>query len=207
MQEINVLGKKVYLLPVIHGLDGEGKRVEDAFYKIKPSCLAIGVPPEDIEMMDKIKGEKDFHLSLQHQYFLMNLAKYGKISLPPSDIKIACEISKKENVPLHAIDIDDEEYVDLLTKNVSLFSLLRHSRKIKKLSKKTFYAKNVEDFVFEWDEYINSIKSFRVIENERERRMAKNIFLLAQKYEKILAILPLERYEGVMKKLKEEAER
>ncbi len=201
MKEFQIHKGKVYLLPVIHGLVDESKKVENAFYKIHPECVAIGVAPEDIEIMEKIKGNEEFEMPLQHQYYLMHLSRYGKVSLPPPDIIAVHEISKKEKVPLHAIDIDDKTYADIFTENVSIFSLMRHSRKIKKLAKKEFSVSTPEEFVYEWDREINSIKSFRKIEEEREKKMAENIVKLCKKYRSILAVIPLERYEGVVNML------
>ncbi len=201
MKEIAIKNGKLYLLPIIHGLVGEEKKVEKAFNEILPDCIAIGIAPEDIEIVGKIKGEEEYEISFQYQCYLMHLSNYGKISLPPLDIKIAHELANKNKIPIHAIDIDDNEYADLLTKNVSIFSLIRHSRKVKKLAKKKFNAKNAEEFVMQWNKEINSIKAFKRIEEIREERMAHNLAKLCNSYKKILAIVPFEKYEGIKKRL------
>lgn len=201
MKEISIEEKRLLIIPVIHGLIGEEKKIKEAFNKFNPDCIAIGIPPEDIEIVGNIKDGDEFDMSLQHQYYLLHLSKYGKISLPPLDIKITHEISCKNNIPLHAIDIDDDEYADILTKNVSIFSLIRHSRKVKKLLNKKFKAKNAEEFVREWNKEINSIKAFRKLEEMREQRMVENIVSLSKRYKKILAIVPLEKYDGIVNKL------
>ncbi len=201
MKKIVIEKNKLHLLPVIHGLAGEDAKVRDAFEKVKPDCIAIGVAPEDIEIMSEIEGNEEFEISLQHQYYLMHLSKYGKVSIPPSDIKTACEIAHNHNIPLETIDINDEEYAELITKNVSIFALLKHSRKIKKMAKKKFKAKTAEEFVYEWDNEINTIKSFKKIEEEREEKMIFNLIELCKKYEKILAIIPLEKYDGLVRRL------
>jgi len=201
MKKIVIEKNKLHLLPVIHGLAGEDAKVRDAFEKVKPDCIAIGVAPEDIEIMSKIEGNEEFEISLQHQYYLMHLSKYGKISLPPPDLKTAHEIADKHKIPLKAIDIDDNEYADLLVENVSIFSLIRYSRKIKKLGRKQFKAKDAEEFVYEWEKEISSIKSFKKIEEIREERMVENIIRLCKEYKKILTIVPMEKYKNILLKL------
>jgi len=190
---------KVYLLPVIHGLKGEEEKVKKAFEKVKPDCVAIGIPPEDIEIMEKMdeKNEEEFEMSLQYQYYLFHLSKYGEISLPPLDIKVAYEMAKASGVPFKAIDIDDEEYAELLVDNVSIFSLIRHSAKIRRMGKKKFKAKSAEEFVKEWNREILSIKAFRRLEEIRNGRMAQRIAELCNKYRKVLAIIPLEKYDSI----------
>ena len=202
MEEISIKGSKLHILPIIYGLAGEEKKVKEAFEKIKPDCIAIGIPPEDIEIMAKINESKEeFEMSLQHQYYLMHLSKYGKVSLPPSDIKTAYEIAKEHNIPIKAIDIDDNEYAEILVDNVSIFALIRHSMKIKKLRRKKFKAKNAEEFVKEWQKEMQSIKSFRRLEEIRDKKMVENIVKLCKEFKKILAIIPFEKYDSLMLKL------
>ena len=196
MKKIEIEGCKIYMLPVIHGLVEEGEKVERAVKEVMPSCIAIGIANEDMEALKNYEEGRD--IPPQYEYYLAFLSNYGKVALPPPDIKTAYEISKLHDIEIHAIDVDDEEYADLLVKNVSLLSLIKHSRKIKKLRKKAFRAENARDFVFEWDEYMTSVKAFRKIEKAREKRMAENIKKLAEKHEKILAIIPLERFYGVV---------
>jgi len=200
MKEIKIKGSMIYILPVIHALQGEEKKVKDAFEKIKPDCVAIAIPPEDLEIIGRVDGE-EVEMSLQHQYYLLHLSTYGKISLPPRDITLAHEMAVEKNIPLKAIDVDDMEYAELLTQHVSLISLIRHSRKIKKLGKRKFKAKNAEEFVMEWEKEVNSIKDFREMEDKREEKMVDNLIKLCEEYRKILAIFPLEKYEKIVSRL------
>lgn len=66
---------------------------------------------------------------------------------------------------------------------------------------KKFKARNAEEFVHEWNREINSIRAFRKLEEMREERMVENIVSLSKRYEKILAIIPLEKYDGIINKL------
>ncbi len=198
---VKKIGKgKVHLLPVIHGLKGEEEKVRKAFEEIKPDCVAIGIPPEDIVIMEKIKEgeeEEEFEMSLQYQYYLFHLSKYGEVSLPPPDIKLAYEMAKSSGVPLKAVDIDDNEYAELLVDNVSIFSLIRHSAKIRKMGKKKFKARNAEEFVKEWNDELLSIKAFRRLEEIRDERIAQRIAELCNEYRNVLAIIPLEKYDSI----------
>ena len=204
MEEISIKGSKLHLLPIIHGLVGEEKKVREAFERIKPDCIAIGIPPEDIEIMAKMEKEEskeELEISLQYQYYLMHLSKYGKVSLPPMDIKTAYEIAEENNIPIKAIDIDDNEYAELLVDNVSIFALIRHSMKLKKLRRKKFKAGNAKEFVKEWQKEMQSIKSFRRLEEIRDKKMVENIVKLCKEFKKILAIIPFEKYESLILKL------
>ena len=201
MKKVILEGSELVIIPVIHGLVGEEKKVQNALKNVKPDCIALGIPPEDIDIMKKIEGDEEFEMSLQHQYYLKHLSNYGEISLPPLDIKLAIDFSSNNDIPIMAIDINDDEYSELLTKNVSIFAIVKHSRKIKKIAKKKFKARNAEEFVFEWDKELSSIKPFRKIEEMREERNMKNLVSLCKQYKKILAIIPLEKFRGIIERL------
>ncbi|MCD6512796.1 MAG: hypothetical protein J7K61_04265 [Thermoplasmata archaeon] len=194
MRKIKVKKCTIYILPVIHGLREEERKVEKAFEDVKPDCIAIGISPEDIE---GLKEDSD-GMAQQYEYYLAHLSRYGKIAVPPPDIKRAYELAIENKIELHTIDVDDDEYATLLVKNVSIIALIRHSRKMKKLNKIEIKADNAEEFVMKWDKYMNSIKGFRKIEEAREKAMAENLVKIADKCKKILAIIPLERSNGVI---------
>ncbi len=199
MKEVRIEKSVIHFLPVIHGLTEEGKKVEKAINEIKPDCVAVGISEEDVEAIKEYDSQLE--MPPQYEYYLLYLSNYGKVSVPPADIKKAYEICNEKNIEMHPIDVNDDEYADLLIKNVSIISLIRQSRKMKKLRNKKFKAKNAREFVFEWDDFMTSIKAFKKIEMARERKMAEELKKLARKYKRVLAIIPLERYEGVLNRL------
>lgn len=200
MEHLYINTAKIYILPIVHALAGEEKKIYRSFDSVKPSCVAIGVSPEDIEIIksETHENKDDVELGIQHQTFLLHLSSYGKITIPPRDIIVVHELAEDNNIPIVAIDIDDEMYANLLTENVSIVSLMRHSRKIKKLSKKKFKAQTPQDFVIEWNKEVNKIKAFNKIEELREEHMVKKIVDLCSKYKTILMILPYEKKENVI---------
>lgn len=193
----------ICMLGVIHGLEKEGERVKYAFKRIKPDCIAVGIPKEDIDTLKKcIEEETEFEITPYQEYFFECLSSYGKVSIPPKDLLIAYNLSVKEDIPLEPIDMDDEEYATVFTENVSLLSILRTSRKMKKLAKKKFFAQKAEEFVEEWEKWMCT-KSFYVVENAREEKMASRLFSLANRHKKILAVIPYQRFDGVLQKMTE----
>ena len=189
------------MLGVIHGLEKEGERVKYAFKRIRPDCIAVGIPKEDVAILEKcMDGEAEFETTPEQDYFLEYLSLYGKVSIPPKDLLTAYEISAKEGISLEAIDLDDEEYATVYTKNISIFGVLKSSRRIKKLRKKEFAARTPEEFVEEWEKWMCT-KSFYAVENAREEKMASCLFSLASKHKRILAIIPYQRFDGVLQKI------
>jgi pheromone shutdown protein TraB len=76
-----------------------------------------------------------------------------------------------------------------------------HSIRWRWLKKKNFKAETARDFVLAWDKAVNSMKGFRNLENKREEHMASQLTRLSKKYSSVLAILELERTEGILQRL------
>lgn len=189
------------LLGTIHGLKREGQRVRAACEDFGPDCLAVGIPREDVETLSACStgGDKavEFQTSDEQDYFFDCLATFGEVRVPPPDLVSAYLLSQERGLPLEALDMDDDRYAQIFTDHVSLLGLLRVSRKNRKARKRGFAAESPEAFVMEWDNRVNATKPFRAVEAERERHMAHRLVELTQRYQRILALLPYPRYDGV----------
>jgi pheromone shutdown protein TraB len=189
-------------LGTVHGLKSEGERVRAAFDDVHPNCLAVGIPKEDIETLKACtSGEIDFEPSEYQIRYFNCLTTFGEVRIPPADLVAAYLLAEEYNVPLETLDLGDEQYAQLFTKNISILGLLRSSRKNKKAWKQEFLAENPEAFAIEWDKFINASKQFKTIEKERERHMAERLFEVAKQYDRILAVLPYPRFDGILEYL------
>ncbi len=193
------------MLGVIHGLEREEEKVKCAFKRIKPECIAAGIPREDVAILRKCvegdtEGEVELETTPEQDYFFECLSSYGKVSIPPKDLLAAYTLSAKGNITLEAIDLDDEEYAAAFTKNISLFGILKSSRKMKKVQRRKFSAHTPGEFVEEWERWV-SPKSFHALEEMREEKMASRLFLLADEHTRILALIPYQRFDGVLHKI------
>ncbi len=198
-KEVTVKTCRIHIIGVIHGLESEGERVRNAFEEFMPDCIALGIPKEDIATIKKfVKEGMEFGMSPEQECFFEHLSRYGKVAIPPSDLLVSYELSTDENMPLEALDIDDENYADIFTKKVSLISFIRNSRRNKKLSNKEFDASTAEKFIEEWERRYNSMKSFKAIEKAREKNIASRLFSLADRYGRVLAVISYQRFDGVV---------
>ncbi|MCD6147393.1 MAG: hypothetical protein J7J34_05270 [Thermoplasmata archaeon] len=188
----------IHLVGVIHGLEREGERVKYLFEEINPGCIALGIPKEDIATIKKFVDDGiEFDMLPEQKRFFEILSHYGKVSIPPPDLVALYKLSEEKGVDLEAIDMDDEHYADVFTKKVSLINFIRNSRRNKKLLKREFDFHSAEEFVEEWEKRYNSMKSFRAIEKAREENMASRLLSLSDRYEKILAVVPYQRFDGI----------
>ena len=190
---------KIFLLGSILGLTSEKSEIKKIFERIKPDAVALSVSDDELEGLKKISdGEKqEILLSGYEEVYAKKLAAHGEVQVPPPSLTEAFELSKENSVPVYAVDMNDKEYTDAFTKNVSTIQLILHSLKIKKVRKKRFKSKTPETFVFEWDKTVNKLKGFRALEKKREEYISKRLSELSERHNKILAVIELQRLKGI----------
>jgi hypothetical protein len=209
---IRINKKKIYILGVIKGLTIERVNVKKAFNKLKPDVIALYISDHELLGLQSVsKGSiKEVPLSRYEVIYARKLAqyakqdpdKYGDVQVPPPALMEGLELGLEKKLPVVALDMDDTSFANVFTRNVSTFQLIRHSTRFKRLSKKNFKVNTPEEFTFAWDNELNKLKGFRNLENARETHMAERLFQLTEKFNCILAIIEVERSQGVFNKIK-----
>ncbi len=196
---LRVRHASIRLLGVVHGLEREGKRVREAFLSFEPDCCAVGIPEEDVETLRQCHGDETaaFDTTPERDIFFQQLATYGSVAVPPADLVAAMTLADEHDVALEAIDLNDEEYASLFTDEMSLLGLMFNRWRNRRAEKKSFDAGSAEDFVLEWDGMFNATRSFRGIKRAQEKHMTDRLWGLAGRHSRILAVVPIERFDGV----------
>jgi pheromone shutdown protein TraB len=189
----------VHILGVVRGLENEGDRVTESFRRTKPELIAVSLSKEDLDVIKDSPGKKEKATStnFEEEVYIHVLGKFGDIIKPPPCYSAAVDLSKKNDVPCTPIDMNDEEFTDAFCKNVSTFELYRQSRGSKRLMRTKFKGSTPEEFVLEFDKSVNRLEGYRKLEKERERFMADKLLKLSKKWKSIMAVIELERLEGV----------
>jgi pheromone shutdown protein TraB len=204
LRTISKDGTTIHLLGTIQGLVSEKEKVKSAFHRTRPDLVALGVSSEYLEtLMNPAPPDETFdEISGLEEIYLKKLAEYGEIDVPPADLTAAMQLSNDENVPIIAVDMNDDEcmkaYTGSLSKWPIVISTFFAPFRIRRMRKQNFRAKNAEDFVREFDTARQKIRGFRRLEKQRETSMAKRLAALANEHKTILAIVEAQRVEGVL---------
>ena len=92
-------------------------------------------------------------------------------------------------------------FSDAFVETVSTPGLLYHSVRWRWLRRRRFNEPTARRFALAWDRAITSLKGFRNLELRREEHMARELGRLCGRHRKVLAVLELERMEGVLSRL------
>ncbi|MEM4729738.1 MAG: hypothetical protein QXH42_08295 [Thermoplasmata archaeon] len=203
---LRVGSSSLTIFPTIRGLESERPLVREAVAEVSPRAVALPVSIEGLRGLRELYRGKEPEVFLSHyeEIYASHLSKYGRVSVPPPSFSEAYAASVERGIPVKAIDLSEREYADAFCESVSTASLLFHSLRWRWLRRKRFREETPEDFVLAWDRVINSLKGFRELETKREEHMAARLRHLSGKYSSILAILELERTEGVVRRLRGE---
>lgn len=196
----------VHVLGTIPGFVPDGRRVEEAAARHAPACIALGVPPEDIDALDALADDPAIADDLpepdEWQVRLMELlSPWGQTRIPSPDLAAAHAAARSTGLPLEPLDLDDEAHTDAHTRRLKLRHIVRMNRARNRLLKMTFTATDPYGLVRQWDAVDNRGRALAAVQAEREDHMAQRIRELATDHASLLAVVPAARWDGVVRRL------
>lgn len=197
---------EVLLVSTVQGLVSEEARVREAFAEADPQAVAIGLSPEAVAGILRwkpVEGVDPFDDLPDHEYvFAAKLGEYGPVALPPPDVAEAARLAREKGVPLHGVDLTEEQYEAAFTEEVGAFALLRYGRVQRNLARKPPAAADARSFSLAWDAGVRRIAGIARLEARRERAIAAGARALAEKVEgRVLLLVDAPREEGVARAL------
>jgi len=195
----------VMVLGTIKGLLSEGELVRSAVLKHDPDIIAVHIGKEELEGLKAVvNGEvKNTYLSSYEKVYARKLSRFGEVQIPPPSLVESFHLSQELDIPVSYLDYGDKRYSSIYTEHVNGMTMIRQSLRLKRVNRKRFRSTSAEQFVTEWDEVSNKLGGYRRVEESREGRMASRIRKLSKRYERILAVVELERKPGIMADLME----
>lgn len=194
---------EVRVVATVQGLVAEADRVREAFRACAPKAVALGVSPEAAAALLRyeIDHENDpFEDLPEHDYaYSIRLREYGDVALPPPDLQEAVHLAREAGVSVYGVDLPDETYEEMFTKEVSALALLRYGRIQRRLVKRPPKADDARGFTLAWDAAIRKVRGLDRLERAREERIAEQALALNGKVQgAVLLVVDLPRASGVL---------
>ena len=202
MQEIEVNGSLVRVLPVIKGLVSEGEKVRNAIIDVKPSAVGISISIEELEGLRAYQGE-EIELSDLEEAYRLGLEEFGEVQLPPPCYLEALKVCDELGTPLIPIDMNEDMFSDRYCELIGGMELVKESFFTHRLAKKRFDMESAESFVLDYDRKVNGSRGIVSLNIEREEHMTTALVDLASRYHSVLAVVELERSFGLSAIMKE----
>lgn len=154
----------------------------------------------DLMAADSAAKSDQIFISDSDMAYSKKLATFGNVELPPPAFVEAVRLAHQDMIPIHDIDLSDDEYTLFFIDHVTYWQLVSQSRKIKNMRKR-LKTSTPEEMAKQWDARLLTIKGFAFLEKERERKMAAGLLEQLDKHGKVLAIIDLVRVNGTLKEL------
>jgi hypothetical protein len=194
-------GCRVHVMPVIRGLVSESERVAEAFGELRPEAVALSIGREELEALKAHSGENVPPENVEEEVYVRGLSGFGEVRKPPPCFVAALSACTEGGIPIHPLDMDDEQYSSTYVASVSTVDILLTNVREGRLRKWVSKAAAPADFVREWDAVVNQSAGYRKLVAEREAFLARRIRQLASRYGVLLVLIDVERAKGVLGRL------
>ncbi len=201
MEEVRLGEATVSVLPVVRGLPSEADKVAESIGAWRPSIVALSVSPEELETLRRYGGGNLEPDTTEDEVYVAGLSVWEEPVMPPPCFTRAVREAVARHVRLEAVDMDEEAYADAYTACVSTVEIILQGRLESRLLKKRFHVSTPEDFAIAWDREINRTAGFARLQKERERFIAARLRGFAQGTARVLAVVEVERVNGVLAEL------
>lgn len=206
MRRFRVGEGQVLLVTSVQGLVSERARVLAVLNEAQPDVVAIGLSPESVASLLRYEPDPEvdpFEELPDHDLvYSLKLREFGDVELPAPDLVAAIVWARDANVPFFGVDLPEEAYEDLFTKEVSAWGFLRYGRIQRRLAKRPPKTADARAFTLAWDARIRRVKGIARVEAAREKAMAENAAGLAREKEaKVLLLAEAAREAGISERL------
>ena len=201
MRSVEVDGSAVHVLGVVKGLVSEEAKVTKAVGEVGPQAIGISVSKEQLAALRSPEAWQEYELSPLESAYQQLMASFGEVRLPSPAYVKAMQMAESSSTPLIPIDMNDAEYTERYCDHVKALDLVREGAFGRGVRRRSFDGDSPEALAKDWDRRVNRAKGFRRLEEARERHMARALERMASRYRRILAVVEVERAEGVARHL------
>jgi hypothetical protein len=190
-------GRLLYVAGVVKGLEREGERTRKLAEELSPDAIGLPLPLGEVRGLQGYDGRR-VEMSKVEEAYAKHLGRWGKVSLPPPPYLDAVRAAARRQLPVYALDMDEESYSSLYVEEVTGLRMIAAGVREDSLAEKEFAAADEFEFSLEWDRVVNLTKGHRRVEEERERHIAGEIVRRAAAHERLLAVVEYERLAGML---------
>jgi len=202
MITVQVGGCTVDILPVVNGLISEADRVRQEFTDHEAYAAALSI--EGIQCLKNRRNIEDtFDVSELDMVYAAHMERFGEVEIPSPAMYTFIDLVTERDKICMALDFNDYEFTDLYCEKVGAMEFIKEHGVAKKGMKRIFDGSTPEKLAKQWDEFVNSsIRSYGEISKKREERIAKEIKDIAGFKKNLLAIVEVERVDGIVAQLR-----
>lgn len=193
-------GCRVDILPIVNGIVSEAERVKGLFGDYEAYAASLGI--EGIQTIkNRANIDEEFEVSELDLVYAEHISKFDRVEFPSPGMCAFIDCVREKGMNVIPLDMNDDDFTQMYCDTVGTFDFVKEHRLAKKGMKRSFKLESPEGFAKEWDSYVNTVKGYREISLKREEYIASQIRDVARFKKSLLAIIEVERAEGVTSRL------
>ncbi|MGN0097904.1 MAG: hypothetical protein ACI38Y_01085 [Candidatus Methanomethylophilaceae archaeon] len=190
----------VDILPIVNGIVSEAGRVREMMGDYEAYAASLGI--EGIQTIkNRSNIDEEFEVSELDLVYAEHISKFGQVEFPSPAMCAFIDAVKEKGMNVIPLDMNDDDFTQMYCDTVGVTDFVKEHRLAKKGMKKRFKLEDPESFSREWDEYVNTVKGYRETSRNREKYMADQIRDIARFKKSLLAVIEVERVDGVVSEL------
>lgn len=194
---------RVDILPIVNGLVSEAEKVRKAFGNYEAYSASLGVEAlEALRKRDEI-GLDTVEVSELDIVYSEKMSVFGEIQTPSPAFCELVDLCAEHNIGVIPLDMNDEEFDDAFVECVRATQFTAVHHMAKRGYRKRMDESSPEALALDWDRFISKNRGFRRLDRRREEHIAKEIADTARYRRSLLAVIEIERCEGVAELLGE----
>lgn len=189
---------KVDILPIVNGLISEADRVREEFSDHEAYGVALSI--EGIQCLKNRRNiEEMFDVSELDMVYAKHLERFGEVEIPSPAMYTFIDLVTERGKLCIPLDMNDSDFTELYCDNVGAIEFIKEHNVAKKGMKRIFDGSTPEKMAKQWDDFVNSnLKSYGKLSKLREEHIANEIKDIAKYKRELLAIMEVERVDGVV---------
>ncbi|MBO4357008.1 MAG: hypothetical protein J5813_02420 [Candidatus Methanomethylophilaceae archaeon] len=189
---------KVDILPIVNGLISEADRVREEFSDHEAYGVALSI--EGIQCLKNRRNiEEMFDVSELDMVYAKHLERFGEVEIPSPAMYTFIDLVTESGKLCIPLDMNDSDFTELYCDNVGAMEFIKEHNVAKKGMKRIFDGSTPEKMAKQWDDFVNSnLKSYGKLSKLREEHIANEIKDIAKYKRELLAIMEVERVDGVV---------
>ncbi len=189
---------EVDILPIVNGLISEADRVREEFSDHEAYGVALSI--EGIQCLKNRRNiEEMFDVSELDMVYAKHLERFGEVEIPSPAMYTFIDLVTERGKLCIPLDMNDSDFTELYCDNVGAMEFIKEHNVAKKGMKRIFDGSTPEKMAKQWDDFVNSnLKSYGKLSKLREEHIANEIKDIAKYKRELLAIIEVERVDGVV---------
>ena len=171
--------------------------INDLFYDKEDDIL------NDDDDDDNSYGDESDNPTSVSQWFnnvyAKHLERFGEVEIPSPAMYTFIDLVTERGKLCIPLDMNDSDFTELYCDNVGAMEFIKEHNVAKKGMKRIFDGSTPEKMAKQWDDFVNSnLKSYGKLSKLREEHIANEIKDIAKYKRELLAIIEVERVDGVV---------